>query len=147
MKLVVQRVQKAQVTVNDNLVGKIAQGLFILVGIGKQDGEDEAEKLAKKILNLRIMADSEDKMNLSIKEVSGELLVVSQFTLYADTRKGNRPSFLESADPKKAEKIYNHFVKALQKGEVHVETGEFGAFMNIDADLDGPVTIVFDTDL
>ena len=125
------------------MVGKIGPGLFVLVGVGKGDSLSEAEGLAAKLLKLRVMADKFGKMNLNLKEADGELLVVSQFTLYADTSGGNRPSFLKAALPEEAEKIYTHLVNKLREGGVKVKTGSFGDYMEIEAILDGPVTILF----
>ncbi|RLC31406.1 D-tyrosyl-tRNA(Tyr) deacylase [Candidatus Woesebacteria bacterium] len=144
MRLVIQRVKEAKVFVKekDKVVGKISKGLFILMGVTEGDSKEDAEKLAEKVSKLRIMADENGKMNLSIKDVGGEILVVSQFTLYADTRKGNRPSFIKASVPGLAKDIYEHFVTQLEGKGVKVETGEFGAYMEIDTDLDGPVTII-----
>jgi D-tyrosyl-tRNA(Tyr) deacylase len=141
---VIQRVKKAKVVVKgkDKAVGEIDKGLFILIGVTEGDSKEDAEKLAEKISKLRIMADENGKMNLSIKDVDGEVLVVSQFTLYADTRKGNRPSFIKASVPGLAKDIYEHFVAQLKERGVKVETGEFGAYMEIDTELDGPVTII-----
>lgn len=144
MKLVVQRVNKAEVKVGGKIVGQIDKGLFVLVGVREGDSEESAEHLAEKLSKLRIMADKEGKMNLSVSDVGGKILAVSQFTLFANTEKGNRPSFIEAAKPKKAEKIYNHFIEKLMGNGVEVETGEFGAYMDIDTQLDGPVTIIID---
>lgn len=145
MRLVVQRVKKAEVkTVNDGkVVGKIGPGYFVLVGVKKDDGLKEAEALAHKLLKLRVMADENQKMNLSLKGAGGELLVVSQFTLYADTSGGNRPSFINAALPKEAERIYKNFVDKLRQSSLKVETGAFGDYMEIDCTLDGPVTILY----
>jgi D-tyrosyl-tRNA(Tyr) deacylase len=144
MRLVIQRVTRAAVKVvaTGEVVGKIGKGLFILVGVGEEDDTEVAKGLAQKIAKLRIMKDDEAKMNLSLKEVDGEVLAVSQFTLYADTSKGNRPSFIKAAQPKLAEKIYERFVSELQNAGIKVQTGEFGAYMEIDATNDGPVTIL-----
>jgi len=144
MRVVIQRVKKAKVSVKEKnkVIGKINKGLFILMGVKEGDSKEEAEKLAEKISKLRIMADKEGKMNLSIKDVDGEVLVVSQFTLYADTRKGNRPSFIKAGVPELARDIYEHFVAQLKEEGIRVETGEFGAYMRIDTELDGPVTII-----
>lgn len=144
MKLVIQRVESAEVLLvqSKKTVGKIGKGLFILVGIKKGDTEKEAEVLARKVIKLRVMADEKDKMNLTVKDVDGEFLIVSQFTLYANTSGGNRPSFIDAALPKEAEKIYNHFVKELVSNGAKVETGSFGDYMQISSKLDGPVTIV-----
>ncbi|KKQ98427.1 MAG: D-tyrosyl-tRNA(Tyr) deacylase [Candidatus Woesebacteria bacterium GW2011_GWB1_39_12] len=142
MRLVVQRVKTASVKVKKNVVGKIDVGLFVLVGVGKDDSEKDAQILAEKLVKLRIMADSQEKMNLSVKDVGGKVLAVSQFTLYADTTGGNRPSFIKAAEPDKAEKIYNRFIESLKEFGVDVETGRFGEYMEIEARLDGPVTII-----
>jgi D-tyrosyl-tRNA(Tyr) deacylase len=149
MRLVIQRVKKAQVrkVETSEVVGKIGQGLFILVGIKKGDSLKEAETLAEKVSKLRIIADKEGKMNLSIKDVGGEILVVSQFTLYGNCKGQNRPSFIEAADNDEAEVIYNHFVDSLRRGLPagrRVETGSFGDYMEIETVLDGPVTILLD---
>lgn len=144
MRLVIQRVKEAKVSVKekDRVVGKINKGLFILIGVTEGDSKEDAEKLAEKVSKLRIMADENGKMNLSIKDVGGEILVVSQFTLYADTSKGNRPSFIKASAPGLAKDIYEHFVAQLKEKGIKVETGEFGAYMEIDTELDGPVTII-----
>lgn len=146
MKLVVQRVKSASVKVTEtNLtVGEIKNGLFVLVGIKKGDSGKEAEALAEKLSKLRVMSDKEGKMNLSVPDVGGEILVVSQFTLYADTKGGNRPSFIEAALPEDARKVYEHFTNKLREKGIKVETGSFGDYMEIEADLDGPVTILLD---
>lgn len=144
MRLVVQRVKKASVLNEDTgkVVGKIDKGLFVLIGVREGDTKKDAGNLAEKLAKLRIMADEDGKMNLSIKDVKGEILVVSQFTLNADTSKGNRPSFVKAAAPKLANEIYEHFVAQLKEKGIKVETGNFGAYMQIDAELDGPVTIL-----
>lgn len=145
MKLIVQRVEKAKVTrVSDGEVtGKIGLGLFVLVGFKKGDSEETVKLLTDKLLKLRVMSDENDKMNLSVKDVDGSFLVVSQFTLYADTKGGNRPSFINAEDPAKAEKLYNYFIELLKSGGSRVETGSFGDYMKIEAILDGPVTIIY----
>ena len=144
MKLVIQRVGSARVKIagSGEAVGEIGEGIFILVGEGKGDTKAEAENLAQKISKLRIMSDDKGKMNLSVKETGKEILVVSQFTLYADTNEGNRPSFIKAAEPKLAEEVYEFFVKSLKDMGLKVETGRFGAYMEIEAKLDGPVTIL-----
>jgi len=146
MRLVIQRVKKASVQVKESgeIVGKIEKGLFVLVGVAEGDAEKNSEILAEKLAKLRVMPDDSGKMNLTVNEVGGKILAVSQFTLIADTSKGNRPSFIKAAKPELAEKIYNHFVEKLQKLGVKVETGKFGEYMEIDADLDGPVTIIIE---
>lgn len=146
MRLVVQRVDSAEVrkSKDGRVLGKIGKGLFVLVGVGRDDVEVKAERLAEKLIKLRVMSDNKGKMNLSIRDVNGELLVVSQFTLYADTSAGNRPSFTKAQEPKKAKRIYRYFIDCLRGKEVKVETGEFGEDMKIDAFLDGPVTILLE---
>lgn len=150
MRLVVQRVKKARVTVVETgkVAGKIGQGLLVLLGVKKGDAKSEAEALAAKLAKLRVMADKAGKMNLSVMDLSAQagvdaaILVVSQFTLYADTSGGNRPSFIQAALPDEAREIYGHFLAKLRKLGVKVETGSFGAYMEIAARLDGPVTII-----
>lgn len=144
MRLVVQRVSEASVKVGrGEVVGKIGKGLFVLVGVKEGDKLEDAGMLAFKLLKLRVMADPEGKMNLSVGDVGGEFLVVSQFTLHADTSGGNRPSFISAADPKVAKEIYEHFVVKLKELRAKVETGSFGDYMEISAKLDGPVTILY----
>jgi len=138
MRLVVQRVKRAKV--GDAAVGV---GYLVLLGVGKGDSVDGAKALADKLLKLRVMADDKDKMNLSIGDAKGEILVVSQFTLHADTTGGNRPSFIKAADPKLAKEVYEYFVSELRKSGVPVQTGTFGNYMEIEAILDGPVTILY----
>ena len=147
MRLLIQRVKSAEVKVSKTgkTVGKIGKGLFILVGVKQGDAEKDAEFLAEKLAKLRVMADEKDKMNLSVKDVGGEILVVSQFTLYADTSAGNRPSFLKAAEPKQAEALYELFVSRLKEKGIKVKTGSFGEYMEIDAQLDGPVTIIMES--
>lgn len=144
MKLAIQRVKKASVTRHKDgkIVGKIGQGLFILVGVKKGDDLKKAEILAAKVSKLRVMSDEKDKMNLSVIDSKSEILAVSQFTLYANTKDGNRPSFVDAEEPTKAKEIYEHFVKELRNKGIKVETGSFGDYMEIEALLDGPVTIV-----
>lgn len=146
MKLVVQRVSRASVKVvgTEKTVGKIGKGLFVLVGVKRGDKMEDAQMLAVKLAKLRVMADKEDKMNLTVSDVKGEFLVVSQFTLYADTSGGNRPSFINAALPDEAKKIYKHFVATLKETGAKVETGSFGAYMEIESLLDGPVTIILE---
>lgn len=144
MRLVIQRVKKAKVIVKETgkIAGQIGPGLFVLVGIKKADTVKDAEDLADKLFKLRVMADKEGKMNLSILDVGGEFLLVSQFTLYADTSGGNRPSFINVAQPDEAKKIYEHLVFRLREKGAKVETGSFGDYMEIETELDGPVTIL-----
>jgi D-tyrosyl-tRNA(Tyr) deacylase len=145
MKALLQRVAKSSVTVEGKVVGRIAQGLVVLLGVADGDCEKDAEYLADKIVNLRIFSDEQSKFNLSTLNVNGDLLVISQFTLLADTRKGRRPSFSAAAPPEKAETLYNYFVKRLKQTGLKVETGEFGAHMMVEIANDGPVTIMLDS--
>lgn len=146
MKAVIQRVTHAQVNVNGEIVGKINKGLLVFLGIGSSDNESDSDFLIKKILNLRIFNDSDFKMNLSLKDVNGEILVISQFTLYADTKKGNRPSYTSAAQPLIANKTYNSFLSKLEiEFGKKVESGIFGADMKVEILNDGPVTIVIDS--
>lgn len=144
MRIVVQRVKEAQVETGGKIVGKIKKGLFVLLGVAKGDREEKAIFLAEKLAKLRVMADDNDKMNLSVNEVKGAVLVVSQFTLYADTQGGNRPSFIDAAEPEMAKSCYKAFIKRLRDLGLEVETGRFGSYMNIKALLDGPVTIIIE---
>ena len=145
MRLVVQRVAKASVKVGTREVGKIDKGLLVLVGVGKEDTKKEAEFLAEKLNKLRVMADKEGKMNLSVSDAGGSFLLVSQFTLYADTSGGNRPSFIRAAEPDLAREVYEHFVAKIKEKGVKVETGSFGDYMDIAIELDGPVTIILES--
>lgn len=146
MKLVVQRVAKAAVTrVSDGkVVGKIDHGLFVLVGFKKGDTKKDVDLLANKLSKLRVMSDSQNKMNHSVTDVNGKMLVVSQFTLYANTKDGNRPSFIDAEDPRKAQELYKYLIKKLQDSKIELETGSFGDYMKIDVILDGPVTVVLE---
>jgi D-tyrosyl-tRNA(Tyr) deacylase len=146
MRLVLQRVTSASVTVDGEVTGKIRKGLLVLLGVGVDDTREILEKMADKMLKLRIFADENDKTNLSLTDVNGELLVVSQFTLYADCRKGNRPSFIKAGDPQKADELYEYFKEYCKKTIPIVESGIFGADMKVDLCNDGPFTIVLDSD-
>ncbi|MGI9554236.1 MAG: D-aminoacyl-tRNA deacylase [Thermodesulfobacteriota bacterium] len=146
MRAVVQRVNSAEVRVDDNIVGKIERGLLVLLGISRNDTEDDVLYLAGKILKLRVFDDTDGKMNLNIEDSGGELLVVSQFTLYGDCRKGNRPSYEKAAGPDLAKTLYELFIKSLENSGIKVEKGIFGAFMNVDLSNSGPVTIMLDSD-
>lgn len=141
MRLLIQRVSKASVSVADTIVGKIDKGLLVLVGVGQKDSKSEAEWLARKTAQLRIFADTNGKTNLSLSEVSGAALVVSQFTLYADTRKGRRPSFINAATSDIAEPLIEYFAKQLEGYGIPVKLGKFGADMQVALVNDGPVTI------
>jgi len=145
MRAVVQRVSEASVEVDNKIIGKINNGLLVLLGVGKDDSEEDVKYLAEKIVNLRIFDDKDGKMNLSLLDVNGELLIVSQFTLYGDCRRGRRPSYSESAPPEKAEKLYNLFVDFSKKSGLKVETGRFGAYMKVSLVNDGPVTLLLDS--
>lgn len=147
MKAVIQRVLSACVRVDGEIVGKVDKGLLVLLGVMEGDGEKEAETMASKTAKLRIFEDSDEKMNLSVLDVEGEILSVSQFTLCADVKKGNRPSFTPSAEPSEAKRLYEYFNECLKKeGVKSVETGIFAADMKVELINDGPVTIIFDTD-
>ena len=144
MKVVIQRVANAQVEVNEKIVGKISKGYLVLFGVKEGDKLEQADALADKICKLRIFEDENEKMNLSINDVDGELLIVSQFTLYANCEKGNRPSFVEVMEPKKANEIYEYFVERCKEKVKKVEKGVFGADMKVSLLNDGPVTIVLE---
>ena len=148
MKAVIQRVKNARVDVDEKTVGKISEGYLILVGVMDGDTEDDAEILAKKTANLRIFTDEDDKMNKSILDIDGEVLAVSQFTLCADVKKGNRPSFINSAAPDEANRLYEYYCsKLLENGVRKVEKGVFGAHMEVSLLNNGPVTILYDTEI
>lgn len=144
MKLVIQRVSKASVTVEHEITGQIGQGFLVLIGVGKDDTEKIVDKYVKKMLGLRIFEDENGKTNLSLKDVNGELLLVSQFTLYANCKKGNRPSFIEAGEPEKANHLYEYMVEKCRKEIPIVETGIFGANMEVSLVNDGPFTIILD---
>ncbi|MCI8336727.1 MAG: D-tyrosyl-tRNA(Tyr) deacylase [Peptococcaceae bacterium] len=145
MRAVVQRVKQASVAIDGTTVGEIPQGLMVLLGVGKEDTSQDATYLAEKIVGLRIFTDAEDKMNLSVLDIGGEILVVSQFTLYADCRKGKRPGFSDAALPETAIPLYEQFVIALKEMGLTVATGQFGADMLVSIENDGPVTILLDS--
>lgn len=145
MKLVIQKVKKAKVEVKNNVVGQIDKGYMVLLGVKKGDTEKEADYLAKKLCNLRIFEDDNGKMNLSIKDVNGELLIISQFTLYGNTKEGNRPSFIEAEEPEKANELYKYFlIKCKENGIEKVEQGMFGEHMEVSLINDGPNTIIME---
>lgn len=141
MKTVIQRVINANVKVDNEIVGEIKQGFVVLLAISDKDEEIDVEKMVSKIVNLRIFSDNNGKMNLSIKDINGELLVISQFTLYADCSKGNRPSFSNAGKPEHANKLYEYFIKTSKELGIHTEHGAFGADMKVSLTNDGPVTI------
>ncbi|MCF1782904.1 D-aminoacyl-tRNA deacylase [Lactobacillus mulieris] len=146
MRVVIQRVNHAQVKIDDEIVGKIKRGFLLLVGIGQEDNEEVIAKTAKKIAKMRIFEDEEGKTNLSLADVKAQILSVSQFTLLADTKKGNRPSFVNAMRPPKADELWQDFNQELKQLGFHVETGHFGADMKVELENDGPFTIVLDLD-
>lgn len=145
MRAVVQRVKKAKVEVNSEITGEIDSGLLVFLGIGKEDTQKDADYLLDKIINLRIFEDENDKLNLSALDLNKEIMLVSQFTLFGDCRKGRRPSFFEAAPPAEAEKIYDYFVKKAEESKLKIATGEFQAMMDVNLINDGPVTILLDS--
>ena len=148
MKAVIQRVSRGSVTIDGDVCGRIDRGYVILLGVRTGDAADDARYLAQRTVNLRIFPDAQDRMNRSIVDINGEILVISQFTLYADTRKGNRPSFIRAGEPQMAEELYEEYVAALRRelGENRVQTGRFAASMEVEIINDGPVTIELTTD-
>lgn len=144
MKVVLQRVKSAKVSVGGKTIGEIGKGYFLLLGVKEGDDDKAAISLAEKVSKLRVMSDENDKMNLNLSDAKGGVLVVSQFTLYADTSKGNRPSFVKAGDPKRAKALYELFIKKIQEEGLSVQTGEFGSYMLIENVLNGPVTIVLE---
>ena len=144
MRIVLQRVTSASVTVDGNVTGSIGKGCLVLLGVGQGDTEEDCRRLADKIINLRIFSDENDKINLSLSDVEGSLLIVSQFTLYADCRKGNRPNFIQAGKPDEAERLYDYFAEYCRSKGKHVETGIFGADMKVELVNDGPFTIVLE---
>ncbi|WP_414697900.1 D-aminoacyl-tRNA deacylase [Peptacetobacter sp. AB845] len=145
MRAVVQRVSRSEVTVDGRTTGKINKGLLVLLGVTHGDTSKDVDYIVDKTINLRIFEDENDKMNLSLKDIDGEILVVSQFTLYGDCRKGRRPSFTNAAAPEEADKLYQEFVKKVSEQGINTETGEFGAHMMVDLVNDGPVTILLES--
>ena len=145
MKAVVQRVKTSSVTVDDETVGKIGQGLLVLLGVAQADQTVDADFLSEKIVNLRIFEDEQGKMNRSLIDIGGEMLVVSQFTLLGDCRKGRRPSFIDAADPEKANELYEYFVVKVREKGVPVATGRFRAMMDVALVNDGPVTLIVES--
>ena len=145
MKAVIQRVKSASVSVDDKIIGEIATGFLILLGVEQSDTQDDLNYLVKKTIGLRIFKDDNKNMNLSIKDVGGEALVVSQFTLCADTGRGRRPSFIKAANPEEADSMYQQFCEQLTMNNLSVQRGEFGAMMDVSLVNDGPVTIILDS--
>ena len=146
MRAVVQRVKRAEVRVNGDVVGSVGPGLLVLVGIGKADSDTDVQKLAEKIVNLRVFEDEHGKMNRSLLEWGGQVLCVSQFTLYGDCRKGRRPSYDQAAGPDTAQRLYDDFVKVLRSFGILVATGQFQAMMEVELVNDGPVTLLLDSE-
>lgn len=144
MKFVIQKVSQDSVSVEGNCVGKIQKGFLVFVGIGKEDTKEIADQYIKKMVQLRIFQDENGKTNLSLTDVGGEVLIISQFTLYANCRKGNRPSFFDAGEPQMAEELYEYIIKKTKETISVVESGEFGAMMQVSLVNEGPFTIVFD---
>ena len=145
MKTVIQRVIKSSVTVDHQVIGSIERGLLVLIGVAEKDNPRDADYLVEKIINLRIFEDKQGKMNRSLLETGGEMLVVSQFTLLGDCSKGRRPSFIEAAGPEKAMRLYEYFAEKVRDQGIHVETGQFRAMMDVSLVNDGPVTLVLES--
>ena len=144
MRIVIQRAEKAKVSVDGEVVGQIGKGFMVLVGVGPEDTKQNADFLVNKMCNLRVFEDEQGKMNLSIKDVGGQVLAISQFTLYADCKKGNRPSFTVAAKPEQANELYEYFMEEIKKQGIKVEHGIFGAHMKVDFINDGQVTILLE---
>lgn len=144
MKFVIQKVSHACVRVEDEVVGSISKGFLVFVGVGQDDTPELADKFVKKMTALRIFRDEQGKTNLSLKDVNGQVLIISQFTLYADCRKGNRPSFVKAGDPEKAEALYRHIIDKTKESVDVVEEGVFGAYMKVELENDGPFTVILD---
>ncbi|MBC5637611.1 D-tyrosyl-tRNA(Tyr) deacylase [Ornithinibacillus sp. BX22] len=145
MRAIIQRARDARVTVKDEIVGKIDNGFVVLIGVTHEDTVEDAQYLANKMVNLRVFEDEQEKMNLSIKDVNGEILSISQFTLYGDTRKGRRPNFMQAAKPQQANELYEKFNEMLRQEGIKVEVGRFGAMMNVTLTNVGPVTLILDS--
>ena len=145
MRAVIQRVSRAKVSVDGETTGEIGKGILLLLGVSRNDEEKDADYLVEKVINLRIFEDDSEKMNFSLLDVKGDLLVVSQFTLYGDSRRGRRPSYIEAAEPTRANALYEYFVNASRKHLLKVETGRFQAMMDVELVNDGPVTILLDS--
>ena len=145
MKAVIQRVSRASVRVDGQIIGRIDEGFMVLLGVDREDTETDLEYVVKKVTGLRIFTDEQDKMNLSLSDIHGSLLIVSQFTLMASTRKGNRPSFTQAGPPEMSEALYEGFIEQCKNMGFHVEHGQFGALMEVELVNDGPVTIIIDS--
>lgn len=145
MRVVIQRVTKAKVIVENETVGEIKKGFLLLVGVEEADTEEDVDYIVRKVVNMRIFEDDQEKMNRSLKDVGGDILSISQFTLHADTKKGNRPSFIAAAKPDVAQELYEQFNEKIRANELKVETGVFGAHMDVALTNDGPVTILVDS--
>lgn len=145
MRAIVQRVKNASVTVDNKIIGEISHGLLVFLGVGNGDTDADLKYIADKIIGLRIFSDADDKMNLNVTDVQGEILVISQFTLYGDCRKGRRPNFTSSMEPKGAEEMYKKFIKYIRLQGIKTEHGEFGADMKVSLLNDGPVTLILDS--
>ena len=146
MIAVIQRVTQGSVTVENNAIGTISKGIVILLGISNNDSIKEVKKISNKIINLRIFSDDKNKMNYSLLDIEGEILLISQFTLYGNCKKGNRPSFIKAATPKHAKKIYNEFVNYIKSTSINIKQGKFGAMMEVSLINDGPVTLILNSD-
>lgn len=144
MKFVIQKVDEASVSVDDKVVGEIKKGFLVLVGVSQEDTKETADKFVRKMVNLRLFEDSEGKTNLALKDVGGQVLLISQFTLYADCKKGNRPSFVKAGDPQKAEELYDYIIEKTKESISVVEKGIFGAHMKVSLVNNGPFTIILD---
>src|SRR5690625_3232456 len=144
MKVVIQRARDARVSVDERVVGKIENGLVVLVGVTHEDTVEDVEYLVNKIIHLRIFEDEHNKMNLSLTDIGGSILLISQFTLYGDTRKGRRPNFMQAASPDKAKKLYDLFTQSIAEKGISVQTGEFGEMMDVQLTNVGPVTLIID---
>lgn len=147
MRFVIQRVSESSVSIDGNLAGAIGKGLLVLIGVSDEDTREIADKMVKKLIRLRIFDDAEGKTNLALKDVDGELLLISQFTLYADCKKGNRPSFIRAGKPELANELYEYIIAACKKEIPVIQTGQFGADMKVSLCNDGPFTIVLDSDI
>ena len=147
MKLVIQRVSRASVTVRGSVIGQIGQGYLVLVGVGREDTKEDADRLVRKMIGLRIFSDENGKINKSLKDVDGQLLLISQFTLYADCRHGNRPGFTDAGDPEKAKELYEYMIDSCRREIPVGEQGEFGADMKVELVNDGPFTILLDSEI